>query len=147
MCNLAEAKTGPPQPTLRPWLGSSFTSLRAHGAFLLSGSLSESGKVGPVTVVSERGGNFTFLTPWPSVHATPKVVATQGGAVVVASYVPSAAVLHVEPGERLFRFATRVNGSYTITVKTDDDDSTGQSKPAHDRRLDVAAAELQVSFW
>jgi hypothetical protein len=30
----------------------------------------------------------------------------------------------LEPGERLFQFATCVNGSYTISIKTDDDDST-----------------------
>jgi len=105
----------PPLATQRPWLGSTFSTLRTHGAFLVSGSLSETGEVGPVTVLSERGGNLTFLTPWPRSTAAPRV-SSGGVAVPVAPFLPPASAVFLEAGERLYRFATRAGASYTIAA-------------------------------
>ena len=106
---------GPPEHTLRPWLGSSFKTLRAHGAFLLSGSLSEMGEVGGITVLAEKSGNFTFLTPWPAQHGPP-VVRTDGGVgVEVEAFFPPSSEVYLEAGERLFRFVCVANGSYTLS--------------------------------
>ena len=110
----ADPEHGAPTRTLRPWLGSSFTTLRTHKAFLVSGSLSERGQVGPVTVLSERGGNFTFLSPWPRAQAVPTVTAAGGQAVAVSVVLPKPTEVHLAEGEKLFAFTTRVNGSYTI---------------------------------
>lgn len=41
-----------------------FTTLRARGAFLVSASI-KGGRVQPVTICSERGGNCRVQNPWP----------------------------------------------------------------------------------
>lgn len=106
---------GPSQHTLRPWLGSSFKSLRAHGAFLLSGSLSETGEIGDIKIFAEKAANFTFLTPWPAQHDLPVVRTDAGAKVEVVAVVPPSSEVYLEAGERLFRFATHVNASYTLS--------------------------------
>ena len=106
---------GPPEHTLRPWLGSRFTTLRAHGAFLLSGSLSEIGEVGDIKVFAEKSGNFTFLTPWPAQHGSPEVRTDGGDGVDVEAFFPPPSEVYLEAGERLFRFACVANGSYILS--------------------------------
>jgi hypothetical protein len=113
-CDLT-ASHAPPERTQRPWLGSSFQTLRAQGAFLVSGSLSESGVVAPFEVHSERGRPFVFLTPWPKRKSAPRVVTAQGTVVATVAFVPSASQVYLAEGERLYRFETQVNGSYTIS--------------------------------
>ena len=96
--------------------GSSFTTLRAHGAFLLSGSLSEMGVVGDITIFAEKSANFTFLTPWPAQDGLPVVRADNDVSVEVVSFHPPLSEVYLEAGERLFRFATQVNTSYTLSA-------------------------------
>ena len=67
-----------------------------------------------MTVLSERGGNFTFLSPWPRAKAAPTVTLVGGQAVTVSPIVPEPMEVFLAKGEQLFAFATRVNESYTI---------------------------------
>jgi len=97
---------------IRPWLNSSFQNLRARGAFLISGSLSESGVVGPLTIHSEKGRAFSFLNPWPS-SGTPIVM--QNGSQVIVRRVPPSSDVHLQIGEELYCFETVVDGQYEVT--------------------------------
>ena len=114
---------------LRPWLNSSFSRMRVKGAqgtdacpltnglctFLVDGSLSARGVVGSLRVFSERGGNFTFLSPFPA-GVVPVVSQAAGGqSVAVRPWAP-AGLFHLEPHERVFAFETAANSSYDISV-------------------------------
>jgi hypothetical protein len=114
--NESDPYHGPPEHTLRPWLGSSFKTLRAQGAFLLSGSLSETGVIGDITIFAEKFANFTFLTPWPTQHESPVVRTDSGLSVEVVAFYPSPTEVFLEEGERLFRFATKANTSYILSA-------------------------------
>ena len=77
----------------------SFVTLRAYGAFLVSGSIDASGIVAPVSLESQVGGDAVF--EWP---AAPKV--TDGtGATVPASAVSAG----------VYSFASKAGRKYTIS--------------------------------
>ena len=102
--------------TLRPWLGSSFSTLRLHGAFLASGSLSDNGVVGSVTITSEKGLPFAFLNPWPRAAGAPSVVVKEGGASVkLERWSPRASEVYLEKGEVLYRFNTTAGATYELS--------------------------------
>ena len=82
----------------------SFATLRAYGAFLVSGAIDGRGVVGVISVRAEVGGDFVFESPWPG-SAAPRVVEGGSGGVVP--------VRSVAPGVCLF--STSVGGEYTIS--------------------------------
>ena len=122
----------------RPWLNSSFWNLRVKGAqgteacplskghglctFLVSGSISASGVVGALSVQSESGGNFTFLSPWAA-SVTPTATCDTGPGcsggggkqVRVNDWTP-AGLFHLEPHERVLAFETSANTTYTVAI-------------------------------
>ena len=75
--------------------GASFGSLRAYGAFLVSGSISK-GEIGPVTIVSEKGRDCTLANPWQTRKVTLNrnghKAETLGGAELT---------FHTAPGEHI----------------------------------------------
>ena len=75
----------------------SFTTLRAYGAFLVSGAIDASGTVGPITLVSEMGGDAVFESPWP------------GSAPTVTGATP----IVVSPG--VYSIATKPSSTYVIS--------------------------------
>ena len=79
----------------------SFSTLRAYGAFLVSGGVDASGTVGPVTVESELGGDVVFESAWAG-HA-PKVVSA--GATIPTTVV----------SPRVYSFVSKAGGRYTIS--------------------------------
>ena len=81
----------------------SFTTLRAYGAFVVSGAIDASGTVAPVSLLSEVGGEVVFQSPWTS-PAPPKV--TDGAGATVATAAVSSGV---------YSFASTVGGKYTIS--------------------------------
>lgn len=122
----------------RPWLNSSFSHLRVKGAqgseacplskgrgiciFLVNGSMSEVGIVGTLSVQSERGGNFTFLSPWAA-SANPTATCITGPGcsgekVLVREWNPQE-LFHLEIHERVFAFETQPNTSYTLASAAD----------------------------
>lgn len=66
----------------------SFVGLRAAGAFLVTASIDAQGIVGPIQLKADVGGNFTFLSPWPTTSAAASVAAMAG---VVAEAAEAAA--------------------------------------------------------
>ena len=112
----------------RPWLNSSFSGLRAKGAqgseacplanglctFLVGASLSARGEPGAIHVCSERGGNCTFLSPYPS-QVVPVVAELGGGGsrVVCSPWAPKD-LFFLEPHETVFIFETKPNATYKI---------------------------------
>jgi hypothetical protein len=81
----------------------SFTTLRAYGAFLVSGAIDASGTVAPVSLESEVGGDVCFESPWASAVA-PKV--TDGAGATV----PTSVVSH-----GVYSFASKAGATYTIS--------------------------------
>ena len=81
----------------------SFTTLRAYGAFLVSGTIDASGTIAPVSLESEVGGDAVFESPWAG-PAAPKV--TDGASATV----PVTAVSH-----GVYSFASKAGGKYTIS--------------------------------
>merc|ERR1712070_1003704 len=77
----------------------SFTTLRAYGAFLVSGAIDANGTVAPISLESEIGGDVVFESPWTG-SAVPKVV-------------PTAPITKVSPG--VYSFKTNVGGKYVIS--------------------------------
>jgi hypothetical protein len=73
----------------------SFGSLRAYGAFLVSGSISK-GEIGPVTIVSEKGRDCTLVNPWQ----TKKVTLTRNGHKAETLGGPEL-TFHTAPGEHI----------------------------------------------
>jgi hypothetical protein len=140
----ADAGSGGVTAPARPWLNSSFSNLRVKGAqgtevcpltnglctFLVGGSLSAVGVVGQLTVLSERGGNFTFLSPFAA-GVLPTVLcvsgpgcssATSGGAtgtlavsVPITTWAPLG-LFHLEEHEVVFAFETASNSTYAISA-------------------------------
>jgi hypothetical protein len=81
----------------------SFTTLRAYGAFLVSGAIDASGTIAPVSLESEVGGDVVFDSPWTG-SAAPKVIDGAGATV------PTTAVSH-----GVYSFASKAGGKYTIS--------------------------------
>jgi hypothetical protein len=120
----------PNQPE-QPWLNSSFSGMRVKGAqgtvacplsnglctFLVGASLSAHGVVGNIDVLSERGGNFTFLSPYPASSAP--VVTERSGAKVACSKWAPAGLFHLEPHETVWAFETERNTEYVISNASD----------------------------
>ena len=79
----------------------SFTTLRAYGAFIVSGAIDASGTVAPVSLESEVGGDVVFESPWTG---APKV--TVGAGTAVSTSVVS---------RNVYSFNTSVGGKYTIS--------------------------------
>jgi hypothetical protein len=94
----------------------SFTTLRAYGAFLVSGAIDAHGIVAPVSLESEVGGAVVFDSPWHDDDdhgdgtgtgtgtAHPKVIDGAGAAVPTTV---------VSPG--VYSFASKAEGNYTIS--------------------------------
>jgi hypothetical protein len=94
----------------------SFTTLRAYGAFVVSGAVDGSGTVGPISLNAEVGGDVVFESPWSagsglaagargtSEAAAPKVV--DGAGATVATTL-------VSPG--VYSFASKPGESYVIS--------------------------------
>ena len=83
----------------------SFSTLRAYGAFLVSGAIGASGTVAPVAIESELGGDAVFESPWGgSGSAAPKVTDAAGAAVPTAALSPG-----------VFSFASEAGGKYTLS--------------------------------
>ena len=111
----------------RPWLNSSFSGMRVKGAqgtaacplsnglctFLVGASLSARGVVGSIDVLSERGGNFTFLSPYAAGSAP--VVTGRGGVSVPCRKWAPAGLFHLEPHETVWAFETERNTEYVIS--------------------------------
>lgn len=120
--------TAAPAAVARPWLNSSFSGLRVKGAqgseacplanglctFVVGGSLSARGEAGAIRVRSERGGSFTFLSPFPS-GAVPAVAELGGGSVACKPWKPAKELFFLEPHETVFIFATKANAIYSIS--------------------------------
>jgi hypothetical protein len=112
----------------RPWLNSSFSGLRVKGAqgteacplanglctFVVGASLSARGEAGAISVRSERGGRFTFLSPFPS-GVAPQIEELGGGNVPCMPWKPAKALFFLEPHETVFIFPTKANGTYSIS--------------------------------
>lgn len=81
----------------------SFTSLRAYGAFVVSGAVDTNGMVAPVSLESEVGGDVVFESPWTG-SAAP-MVTSEG-----ADSVPTTLV---SPG--VYSFASKAGGKYIIS--------------------------------
>eukprot|EP01052_Picozoa_sp_SAG31_P018193 SAG31_NODE_1278_length_9041_cov_3.415231_1_plen_2946_part_10 len=81
----------------------SFTTLRAYGAFLVSGAIDSHGTVADVLLESKVGGDVVFESPWPGPTA-PKIVDGMGASV--SATVVSAGV---------YSFASKASGKYTIS--------------------------------
>ena len=82
----------------------SFTTLRAYGAFLISGAIDGRGVVNVISVLAEVGGDFVFESPWPG-SAVPRVMEGGSGGVVP--------VRVVTPG--VYLFITSAGAEYTIS--------------------------------
>ena len=81
----------------------SFATLRAYGAFLVSGAVDASGTVAPLSLESEIGGDVVFESPWPG-SSGPKVAVRGGGAIPIAT---------VSPG--VYSFPSMAGSKYTIS--------------------------------
>ena len=111
-----------------PWLNASFSGLRVKGAqgteacplsaglctFLVGASLSERGEVSAIDVYSERGGAFTFLSPFPAA-ATLLVTERYGGTTLPLRRWSPAGLFHLESHEAVFLFETDANATYVIS--------------------------------
>ena len=82
---------------------SSFTTLRTYGAFLVSASISGTGTVAPISLVSEQGETVVFESPWAE-GVVPVVTETQSGQKIQVSK---------KPGD-LWAFETHKAGQYKI---------------------------------
>jgi hypothetical protein len=112
----------------RPWLNSSFSGLRVKGAqgseacplanglctFLVGASLSARGEPGTIHVHSERGGNFTFLSPYPNQVVLVVVELGGGGGQVACKPWSPKDLFYLESHETVFIFETKPNTAYTI---------------------------------
>ena len=89
-----------------------FTTLRAYGAFLVSGSIDKAGKMGPVTILSEMGGLCVFECEaeqrQQAAAVVPSVCSSGSGG---CKHVP---VTKVGPGQGLFSFPTVAGEEYVI---------------------------------
>ena len=81
----------------------SFTTLRAVGAFLVSGKVDGSGVVQPITITSEVGSRCTMLSPWGE-----DIAVHSGGAKVVVTPL----------GAGRFQFDTVAGTTYTVSNST-----------------------------
>ena len=81
-----------------------FESLRAKGAFVCSGSVGADGLVSDIRVVSERGGNLSFVPPGPARPGTEPRVTGPAGVPVPAESL----------GGGVWRVQTEVGAEYTI---------------------------------
>jgi hypothetical protein len=125
----------PPQAA-RPWLNSTFSNLRVKGAqgseacplskgrglctFLVNGSISAVGIVGVLSVQSESGGNFTFLSPWAASAALTVTCSagpgcSSGEKVPVRSWEPQG-LFHLEPHEQVLAFETQPGTTYAVAA-------------------------------
>lgn len=106
----------------------SFVGLRAAGAFLVTASIDAQGIVGPIQLKADVGGNFTFLSPWPTTSAAASVAAMVGVVAEAASSpavrCSGAAVSVSSLGGGKFVFPTKAGQSCTIT----DSSTTGVQK-------------------
>ena len=99
---------GTPQPAIRLFAGwplaedASFTTLRAKGAFVVSGAIS-GGVVMPAYLLSEQGAACAVLSPWP------------GGGLVVRDAAGNEVPTQREPRLGAFTFATEKGATYTIS--------------------------------
>ena len=67
-----------------------------------------------MSVRSERGGSFTFLSPFPS-GVVPQVAELGGGSVACKPWIPAKDLFFLEPHETVFIFPTKANGTYSIS--------------------------------
>jgi hypothetical protein len=81
----------------------SFTTLRAYGAFVVSGAIDAGGTVAPVSLESEVGGDVVFDSPWTG-SASPKVTDGTGAAVPTTGDHNS-----------VYSFASKAGGKYVIS--------------------------------
>ena len=136
VCANASASASATAGVARPWLNSSFSGLRVKGAqgteacplanglctFVVGASLSARGEPGAIHVRSERGGSFTFLSPFPS-GVSPQVSELGGGgggggtgsSVACKPWKPAKDLFFLEPHETVFIFPTEANGTYLIS--------------------------------
>ena len=70
-------------------------------------------QVGSIDVLSERGGNFTFLSPYAAGSA-PVVTSRSGASVPCRKWAP-AGLFHLEPHETVWAFETERNTEYAIS--------------------------------
>lgn len=136
ICNFATgggSGGGPSSAAATPWLNASFSGLRVKGAqgtslcplsaglctFLVGASLSARGEVSDIDVFSERGGNFTFLSPFPA-SATLIVEGHHGNGTVrvpLRRWAP-AGLFHLDAHETVFAFESKANASYVISRRS-----------------------------
>jgi hypothetical protein len=81
----------------------SFTTLRAVGAFLVTAEVTDSGTVGPITIVSEAGMPCTVLSPWDP------------GAIAVRSSVGTNVTV-TQLGSGRYQFDTAAGATYTVSA-------------------------------
>ena len=101
--------------SVRPWLGSSFTDLRAQGAFLISASMDFDGHVQEIQVLSAKGNPFMWLE---SNSTIPHVfMLRQDGKtnVQIEQVLPQQAGVFIEANESLWTFNTTTNAKYVIS--------------------------------
>ena len=99
---------GSPLPVIRLFAAwpagedASFTTLRAKGAFLVSGSIS-GGAVQPAYLLSEQGADCAVLSPWPS------------GRLAVRDAAGNGVPCQRDPRLGAYIFPTEKGASYTIS--------------------------------
>ena len=84
----------------------SFRTLRGYGAFLASAAVDANGVVGPVSIVSEKGGQCVVESPW---H--PSLVVSSGGRTIATTTKKSPS------GIQLFVFETEAGATYVLKEK------------------------------
>ena len=84
----------------------SFVGLRASGAFVVTASINAQGTVGTIELKADVGGNFAFLSPWPTAATMMAPAVRCGGAVASVGSL----------GEGKFGFPTKPGQSCTITA-------------------------------
>ena len=64
---------------------------------------------------SERGGSFTFLSPFPRGVVPAVAELGGGGSVACKPWKPAKDLFFLEPHETVFIFPTEANGTYLIS--------------------------------
>ncbi len=90
----------------------SFTTLRAYGAFVVSGAIDASGTVAPVSLEAEAGGEVVLESPWVAGSSSGPPIVTEEGSGTPTP-VKRVNITAVSPG--VYSFASKVGGKYTIS--------------------------------